>query len=274
VREQLPFLDSQTLNSNNTKRVQKNDKFQKKKQQPTEPIPEELQNCILIKVSPINFKRYKTQAFRKDDQQVGKYVHFTLMKRNLDSINAGILISKFVGISNKHFAMAGIKDKRGITTQRASLQGITIEQLEEIQSRKNWNKNIVISDYKYSNTSLALGDLYGNRFAVSLRMVGPATVERKWEIARNIEHLKLHGFINYFGLQRFGVNREIKTHDIGRYVIRQQWKDVVNAMLKSACTSDPHTRQAIEQYFAEEPLNHRKLLRSLPMKLRLERMLL
>lgn len=31
------------------------------------------------------------------------------MKRNLDTINAGIIISKFLSISNKHFGYAGIK---------------------------------------------------------------------------------------------------------------------------------------------------------------------
>ena len=28
--------------------------------------------------------------YKKDDQKIGKFVHFTLMKRNLDSINAGL----------------------------------------------------------------------------------------------------------------------------------------------------------------------------------------
>lgn len=38
------------------------------------------------------------------------------MKRNIDSINAGMFISKQLGLSNKHFDIAGTKDKRGITT--------------------------------------------------------------------------------------------------------------------------------------------------------------
>lgn len=38
------------------------------------------------------------------------------MKRNFDSINAGMFISKLLGLSNKHFSIAGTKDKRGVTT--------------------------------------------------------------------------------------------------------------------------------------------------------------
>lgn len=39
--------------------------------------------------------------------------------------------------------------------------------------------------------------------------------------------LKEKGFINYYGLQRFGSYSEAPTYEIGRFLIRQMWKEVI-----------------------------------------------
>lgn len=66
--------------------------------------------------------------------------------------------------------------------------------------------------------------LRGNRFSVALRFI-PADVSDE-KIAQNVENLKQNGFINYFGMQRFGTYN-VRTHEIGREALKQNWIKVV-----------------------------------------------
>ena len=130
IRTHLPFMETITRNQNNLKKLQKEIKAETKLTGEVNDLDE----FILIKVHLVEFKRYKSDRMFGilTNEKPKSFLRFTLMKRNMDTINVGILLSKYLSISNKHFQMAGIKDKRGVTTQRCSLQGITIGQLEEI----------------------------------------------------------------------------------------------------------------------------------------------
>ncbi len=61
--------------------------------------------------------------------------------------------------------------------------------------------------------SLKLGDLFGNRFKIVIR---ECDEQDESLIKSGIDSLKNNGFINYFGLQRFGNCAEIPTHSIGK----------------------------------------------------------
>lgn len=63
----------------------------------------------------------------------------------------------------------------------------------------------------HRETSLSLGDLVGNRFQVVLREFSPQTEEK---INDSVESFRSNGFVNYFGLQRFGVSED-STHHVG-----------------------------------------------------------
>ncbi|CAD8099677.1 unnamed protein product [Paramecium primaurelia] len=243
IRQNIPFLESFTKNIHNQKpKVEKKqDKADEKLQEQTlQKVQEQtLQDHILIKTSNINFKKYvASQTTSKAYGESKKFVKFILMKRNIDSINAGMFISKQLGLSNKHFAIAGTKDKRGVTTQWATLQGMEIAQLIEIQERKFWNQNILMSDYSYQDQGIRLGELQGNKFIITLRFLNELTQSQQWELAKNIENLKLHGFVNYFGLQRFGSKNKIKTHQIGKEIIRKNWKECIRLIILSSQQED------------------------------------
>lgn len=45
-------------------------------------------------------------------------------------------------------------------------------------------------------------------------------------IESSLESLKEHGFINYYGLQRFGNSSAIPTHKIGEALIKGDFKEV------------------------------------------------
>lgn len=50
------------------------------------------------------------------------------------------------------------------------------------------------------------------------------------EIKRNVKNVKDNGFINYFGMQRFG-SYNIHTHEIGRECLLQNWRGVLQKIL-------------------------------------------
>jgi len=50
-----------------------------------------------------------------------KYIHFILYKSNIDTMGAIFKLSKITGINQKLFSTAGLKDKRGVTTQLISV---------------------------------------------------------------------------------------------------------------------------------------------------------
>ncbi len=51
-------------------------------------------------------------------------------------------------------------------------------------------------------------------------------------IIKCIESFKNNGFINYFGLQRFGNSIEAPTHQIGKLLIQNKIKEAIDAILK------------------------------------------
>ena len=80
-------------------------------------------------------------------------------------------------------------------------------------------RNAVIQTFNLINNSLRngeslkLGDLFGNRFKIVIRECDETDNNL---IKTGIESLKNDGFVNYFGLQRFGNCAEIPTHSIGK----------------------------------------------------------
>ena len=93
----------------------------------------------------------------------------------------------------------------------------------------SWNfEEICFSDLTYTNCLLKIGDLYGNRFTLALRFlehIDPLKIER------NVKNLMSSGFVNYFGLQRFGSKLEVKTHQIGKLLLKKKYQDAFEAIL-------------------------------------------
>ncbi|KAM0824466.1 hypothetical protein ACQ4PT_070182 [Festuca glaucescens] len=67
----------------------------------------------------------------------------------------------------------------------------------------------------------------GNRFTITLRGV---VAESEDVIKAAVDGLGKNGFINYYGLQRFG-SGSVPTHLIGAALLRGEWKTSVNLVL-------------------------------------------
>jgi tRNA pseudouridine13 synthase len=176
----------------------------------------------------------------------GEYVYFTLKKNNRDTMSTASLLTKWLNCRNKVIGYAGTKDRRAVTTQRCSAWKIHPQRLAALNKIGN-PMGIYLGDFVYSKGPVKLGDLLGNRFTITLREV-PTTVTEE-EIHQSMAALRERGFINYYGMQRFGTSL-VSTHSIGALLLNGQWKAAVEAILhvKAGGTNDSlHARELYAQ---------------------------
>ncbi|NHJ20743.1 MAG: tRNA pseudouridine(13) synthase TruD [Candidatus Lokiarchaeota archaeon] len=145
------------------------------------------------------------------------YTTFNLIKVNKDTFEAVRIISKALGIAPKMISYAGLKDKRAISVQQASVRGNYIEELMNLKVQ-----DIFIRNINPTKNPVKLGSNWGNYFEITIRNIEDTGSEKK-RIDDILEKLRSNGFPNYFGLQRFGTFRP-NSHLIGRYILENDFK--------------------------------------------------
>ncbi|XP_028412402.1 pseudouridylate synthase 7 homolog [Dendronephthya gigantea] len=179
---------------------------------------------------------------RKSDwpKERGEYCHFVLYKENKDTMQAINLLAKFLKIKPDRFAFAGTKDGRAITVQCVSVFRIDARNLLGLNKVLN---NIHVGNFEFKKTPLKLGDLKGNRFVVVLRDID-ATEQL---ITTSMTSLNSLGFINYYGLQRFGTMKNA-TQAIGLCLLQSKWSEAIDLILGSRCEQDDVLCKAYEHW--------------------------
>lgn len=92
-----------------------------------------------------------------------------------------------------------------------------------------------VGNFTYVEEPLRLGQHNGNHFTICIRNIIQSTdkesIEEKLIIIKKIlKNISEKGFINYFGLQRFGTH-QVPSHVIGWQMIRRDFKKVVESIL-------------------------------------------
>ena len=176
---------------------------------------------------------------KKDDKPTGEYLHFTLFKDNRDTMDAVNQIARTLRIKPQTIGYAGTKDRRASTAQRCSVRYTRERALASANAKL---RGVVTGDYEYKDTPINLGDHRGNEFVITIKnckILDPEaetkSIEEQVDLLRTnlqaaISHLREHGWINYFGHQRFGTH-SIGTHEIGRLILCEKYEDAVNALL-------------------------------------------
>lgn len=189
---------------------------------------EKANNIIRIYSSKLAQSFNKRQKLNLDSRGAkktpSKYIQFTLNKQNLDTAKALKILGKATGIKDKSFGIAGNKDKKALTSQNVTAFANYLDKLQHAKLPENMQ----IGDFKYSDTELKIGDLQGNRFELIIRQLA---CQDELHISQLIETLKQKGFINYFGLQRFGNSAENATHTIGLAILTKNYQKAVDIIL-------------------------------------------
>ncbi|CAJ0899267.1 12923_t:CDS:10 [Entrophospora sp. SA101] len=200
----------------------------------------------MIKISFHTNKSRYTRNNRKEEAAIwdklgGSYCQFVLYKENRDTMEAVNNLCKALKVPSKVFSYAGTKDQRAITTQKVTASKMKIERLAGLNHTL---KGMKLGNFEYIKDPLKLGDLNGNHFAIILRDVKVDSVET---IKRSIKTLEEKGFINYYGMQRFGTS-SIGTHEIGRALLQNNWEEAVDLLLRPRIGERPDIARARQHW--------------------------
>lgn len=147
-----------------------------------------------IKVEPEDFLVEEIPAYRPSGE--GDHLYLWIEKRDLSHEFLLRHLARALDVSPRDIGTAGIKDRRAVTRQWISvprsaesrLAQLDLEGLRVLQTAAHTNK-------------LKTGHLKGNRFRILIRDTEGDVLSAAERIA---ETLRLHGFPNYYGGQRFG----------------------------------------------------------------------
>lgn len=263
IREKYDRLESSTISDSDTRKTKQNsaDKEDKKIVKPdstqqvekmeqdetaksetksSESNPIELLNSYTEDIYTEHFyteKKYilvtkRTKSSRPKNfwpRERPDYTHFILYKENKDTMDAIHNLASSVNMRPANFSSAGVKDKRAVTTQWLSSWRLEPKRLISACRRFNKRPFIKVGNFCFKKEPLRLGQLKANKFDIVIRHLvhnsdGIQVIEKA------MESIKTKGYVNYFGLQRFGT-RSILTHEIGLAVLQEKWAEAVDLIL-------------------------------------------
>lgn len=192
------------------------------------------------------------------DDLGGEYLHFTLYKENKDTMEVLFFMATQLKTKVSNFQFAGTKDRRGVTVQKISICRVKKEQIIGLtKTARGWR----VGGFEYKKHGLELGELNGNEFLLTLRDCHAPNEEglnheQRFEAlqkavneaARNFGE---KGFINYYGLQRFGTF-STGTHTTGMKILQGNLEGAVNGVLSYSdsllpANQDPSVESKVPQ---------------------------
>lgn len=153
------------------------------------------------------------------------YTYFTMFKENVDTIQAVSLLSKNLRIKPGFLVYAGTKDRRAKTSQLICTKKMEPQRLAQAARRIY---GVKVGNFQFKSKPLRLGDLNGNYFKIALRSIKG----EQEDIEKSLNSLKEFGFINYYGLQRFGNCSVVPTFEIGKALLKSSFSEAVDLILK------------------------------------------
>ncbi|MBU0666312.1 MAG: tRNA pseudouridine(13) synthase TruD [Nanoarchaeota archaeon] len=191
-----------------------------------------------IKQLPEDF--FVREIPNKDFKKKGTFAVFLLKKTNYTTEKAIQTICTSLIVQRKHVGYAGIKDRNAITEQYISILNAK-------------SKNLELNDIKlqfqgYLSEPISLGDLKGNYFEIVIRNL------EKEQTINSINYVP-----NYFDEQRFSKNNV----QIGRYILKRDFKNAVLEMLKS----NGDYEKKVAAYLKDHDKDYVGALRRVPKKI-------
>lgn len=150
------------------------------------------------------------------------------------------------------FSYADAKDKRGISTQLCTVYRVPKERaqhvLKPMASRALDEQPHLVGDLRYTHHKLQLGDCRGNHIAVAIRSLPNEDALPESQVGESISSWQSRGFINFFGLPRFGTTGPTSYHLIGRAMLRKDFKLAVLLLLRPQEGEASKIREAREHF--------------------------
>ena len=184
---------------------------------------------------------------------------FVLAKAGWDTISIVREMSRVLRAAPGSLHYAGVKDKTAITEQRLSSVGISPRRLLGLNHRPDLG-GLRVGDLRYApGGPVRVGALAGNRFTLLVRHLDVSPRRAR----RAARALRRHGFVNYFGHQRFGDGGAsgLQAVEAGLALLRGEWDAVVSMAMDPGRAVSDREREA-KQAWAEG--RRAEALRQLP----------
>jgi tRNA pseudouridine13 synthase len=154
-----------------------------------------------------------------DTGDEGDHLIIKLRKQNMTTMDAVDKLSKMLHISRNRIGYAGNKDKRAVTEQYISIQGVEEEEVRNVYTDE-FDIEVVGKGGK-----IGLGNLSANRFEINVRNL-KLPIDDIEERTKKIVDEMDGKMPNYFGEQRFGSTRPV-THQVGRLILKGDFEEAV-----------------------------------------------
>lgn len=160
-----------------------------------------------------------TEMASHDTSDEGEHLIVKLRKQNMTTMDAISKLSNMLHISKDRIGYAGNKDKRAVTEQHISIQGVDKHDVNQVFTEE-FDLEVV-----GRNGYIGLGNLSANRFEITIRQLQFPIEDIRDRTLKIVENLD-GKFPNYFGDQRFGSSRPI-THQVGRHILKGDYEEAV-----------------------------------------------
>ncbi len=141
--------------------------------------------------------------------QNGEHLVLKIRKKDMTTWQLVQKISEITGSKTRDIGYAGLKDKDGVTTQYISLYKKYEDNIDKIE-----DKDIKILQTFYHNNKIRIGHLKGNKFYIKFKKVNPVDARK---IENIVKIISKEGMPNYFGYQRFGIEKD--NYKIGKDIL-------------------------------------------------------
>ncbi len=218
-----------------------------------------------IKTIPADF--IVREVTNRTEGEDGKYLIAELTKQNWDTHSVVREISNRLRVSRNRIGFAGTKDKFAVTTQKISIWDTAETELDRVKIG-----DVSLKIVGRSNKAVSLGDLYGNEFKIVIRNIDGSKEEITEKIGAITDEIETAGGIpNFFGVQRFGINRPI-THVVGKHLIEGNIKEAVLSYISDIFAGESEEAKEARSFCKDGDL--KGCLKRMPLFLRYERSML
>jgi tRNA pseudouridine13 synthase len=148
-----------------------------------------------LKAQPIDFIVEEILPFKPEGS--GEHVFLQIQKQSENTEYVARLLARIAGVRQRDIGFAGLKDRHAVTTQWFSvwLPGKACPDWSAVET-----ENIKVLQKIRHPRKLKRGVLSGNHFTILIRDFSG----NKEKAIAQLEMIKMQGFPNYFGEQRFG----------------------------------------------------------------------
>jgi len=158
-------------------------------------------------------------------QERGPHRVYRVTKRKLTSLEAASELARLAGVTPGDVAMAGLKDRQGVTHQYMSVPGGDPVRIS--------GNELSIQQVGALSRPISSEDSDGNAFKIFVRDIGEAELAR---MRASLASVREFGLPNYFDEQRFGNLR----HGQGWIYVDLARGDVSEALKRLVASASPH----------------------------------